>query len=117
MQRVEFRAMGSQMLALVDSESFEAAKALSHVPEWFQERERALSRFRADSELSSLNRSAGQPVRVSDTLWAVLQQAMRAAVESGGLVAPNLLDALIAAGYDRDFASMAEPSESWSRGK
>ena len=103
MQRLEFRAMGCQMLAVIDSASIDASRALENVPVWFEEWESSLSRFRDNSELSALNRADGNPVRVSETMWQVILATMQAANESDGLVVPTLLDAVQAAGYDRSF--------------
>ena len=106
MQRLEFRAMGCQMLAVVDSDETGAGEVLARVPEWFAEWESSLSRFREDSELSALNRAQGKPFRVSETMCLVLQVALRAAGKSDGLVVPTMLDALQSAGYDRSFDSI-----------
>ncbi len=103
MQRLEFRAMGCQMLALVDSDSPEARDDLARVPAWFEEWERQLSRFREDSDLCQLNREPDRPVRVRAALWEVVRAALLAARWSGGLVTPTVLPALEAAGYDRSF--------------
>jgi thiamine biosynthesis lipoprotein len=103
MLRFDFRAMGCQMLAIAESETPEAREALMQVPGWFAEWEASLSRFRQDSELSGLNRAAGKPTQVSETMWQVMQVALRAAGNSAGLVTPTLLDAVEAAGYDRSF--------------
>jgi thiamine biosynthesis lipoprotein len=103
MKRIEFHAMGSRMMAAVDDDSAAAARALGRVPAWFEEWEQVLSRFRPDSELSRLNRSAGRPVKVSATLWEVFHAAREAERFTAGLVTPIALDALIAAGYDRSF--------------
>lgn len=104
MQHREFRAMGSQIVVLLDVEAApEAAVLLGAVPGWFAEWEQCLSRFRPDSELAHLNRKAGQWVPVSPVLWDVLQHALAAARASAGLVTPALLDALETAGYDRSF--------------
>ncbi|MBK9924096.1 MAG: FAD:protein FMN transferase [Anaerolineales bacterium] len=89
------------MLAVVDGES--APPTLSHVPNWFEEWEQSLSRFRYDSELTRLNQIHEQPVRVSKTLWDVFQSARKAEELTDGLVTPTLLDAIIEAGYDRPF--------------
>ena len=103
MNTIEFHAMGSRMLAIVDDESPAAESALKRVPGWFEEWEQALSRFRFDSELSRLNRSAGQPVVVSQTLGEVFLASRAAESFTGGLVRPTVLDALVQAGYDRSF--------------
>ncbi|HEX2998164.1 MAG TPA: FAD:protein FMN transferase [Anaerolineales bacterium] len=101
LHRLEFHAMGCEMLAVVDGES--TPSLLAQVPEWFEEWEQVLSRFRYDSELTRLNQTHEQPVRVSDTLWSVLQTAHNAERMTDGLVTPTLLDAIIEAGYDRPF--------------
>jgi thiamine biosynthesis lipoprotein len=106
MQRIEFRAMGCAMLALVDSATPDAATTLAALPAQFEAWEQCLSRFRADSELSVLNRAHGQWMPVSSTLWTVLMHAQWGARESNGLVTPALLDALEAAGYDRSFDAL-----------
>jgi len=67
----------------------------------------ACSRFRADSELTSLNRTSGRRVAVSATLWRALEVALRAAEASDGDVDPTCGRSLIALGYDRDFAELA----------
>ncbi len=105
MQRLEFRAMGSQVVAIIDSEDVAASTALRHVPEWFAMWEEALSRFRSDSEISLLNSDSGFWVPVSETLWSVLQTALDAAQRSNGVVVPTVLHALHVAGYTRDFAA------------
>ena len=101
LHRLEFHAMGCEMLAVVDG-GHEPPK-LKQVPVWFEEWEQVLSRFRIDSELSLLNMIHEQPVQVSDTLWEVFQTARKAEQTTNGLVTPTLLDAIIEAGYDRPF--------------
>jgi thiamine biosynthesis lipoprotein len=102
-QPLKFRAMGCQMLAAVDLPHDQAQQALAQVPGWFAAWEASLSRFQPGSELNQLNDRPGVPVRVSETLWSVLQAARRAEAQSAGLVTPVLLDALIAAGYGTSF--------------
>lgn len=104
---LKFHAMGCEMLAALDSESLQAERTLASVPEWFESWEQSLSRFREDSELSELNRHAGQPWKVSQTLWRVFQAARQAEQRSQGLVTPGVLGALIHAGYDRSFSELA----------
>ena len=101
LQRLEFHAMGCEMLAVMDGES--NSQLLPHVPEWFEEWEQVLSRFRYDSELTQLNQIHECPVQVSPILWDVFQSARGAEQMTDGLVTPTLLDAIIDAGYDRPF--------------
>lgn len=74
---------------------------------WFDEVDARLSRFRPASELSQLNRAAGDWVAVSDTLFEAIAVALWAARASEGLFDPTLLRQIEALGYDRDFALIA----------
>ncbi len=64
------------------------------------------SRFREDSELTALNRRAGQCVRVSRRLFAAVALAVDVARRTGGLVDPTVGRALRLAGYDRTFVAV-----------
>jgi len=73
------------------------------------------SRFRADSELSWLHRAYGGrfPLRerlflLSDGLAEAIGVALAAARWTGGLADPTVGAALIALGYDRDFAAIGQ---------
>lgn len=101
-----FRAMGCDMLAILESDSDSISGVLQDVPNWFEEWEQSLSRFRLDSELTQLNRTFDQPVAVSDTLWDVYQTALWANGFSGGLVTPTVLNAMLASGYSQPFDSL-----------
>ena len=119
MKRLEFRAMGCRMLAVLDSDVEPAGERLAQVPGWFEVWEQRLSRFRSDSELCRVNDRSGAPLPLSPVLWDVCQAAIEAERLSGGLVQPTMLDALEAAGYDRGFESLAaaqasEPSGLWA---
>jgi thiamine biosynthesis lipoprotein len=108
-----FRAMGSEVRLLIGDRLL--ARALS--PLEAADRERAfvwdfsdrLSRFRPDSELSILNRSARSVVRASRLLRAAVSAGVWAAQRSGGLVDPTLARALERNGYD-DSLDGAEPA-------
>lgn len=99
--RLEFHAMGCEMLAVSDSET--KASLLKQIPIWFEEWEQTLSRFRMDSELSRLNTIHDRPVQVSHTLWDVFLTAQKAEKMTNGLVTPTLLNTIIEVGYDRPF--------------
>ena len=109
LHRLAFRAMGCEMLAVVDSQS---TPALSLIPGWFEEWEQALSRFRLDSELTLLNQTHDIPVRVSKTLWDVFDTARKAEQLTNGLVTPTLLGAILEAGYDRPFDQLPHQTSS-----
>lgn len=106
MRRLEFRAMGSRMSAVMDSVSSEPPDDLRNVSLWFEEWEQALSRFRSDSELCQLNINAGTKTPVSQILWDVYQASLEAEQLTNGLVTPLIHDALVHAGYDRSFDTL-----------
>lgn len=101
--RLNFRAMGTEMLVCVDNGSDIPPAELADVPNWFEEWEQVLSRFRADSELTRLNRTSNWLVPVSETLWQVFQFSLSAEKYTDGLVTPTIATAVIESGYDRDF--------------
>ncbi len=101
---VAFRAMGCEMGAWVLArDSAAAEERLNLVQMWMTLVDARLSRFKPDSELGRLNVSPGRQVAVSALLWDALAWALQAAQETGGLYNPTVLDALVAAGYERDF--------------
>lgn len=68
----------------------------------------ACSRFRADSELATVNAAHGRRIKVSATFADALDVALRAAALTGGRVDPTVGAALVLGGYDRDFAALAD---------
>jgi thiamine biosynthesis lipoprotein len=94
--------MGTLVECLVAGEEpTELAPAFAAVEREFERLEAIFSRFRVDSELSRLNL-----VGVLDTsldLFRVVQLALEARADSGGVFDPTVHDALVAAGYDRTF--------------
>jgi FAD:protein FMN transferase len=73
----------------------------------FEAWEQALSRFRADSEVSRLNAGSGRPFAAGPILLQAVVAACEAARRTRGLFDPTLVDQLEAAGYDRTFAEVA----------
>jgi FAD:protein FMN transferase len=66
------------------------------------------SRFRADSQLSWVHRTGGGVFLLSDGLAEAVGVALAAARWTGGRVDPTVGAALIALGYDRDFAAISD---------
>ena len=64
------------------------------------------SRFRPDSEISWLHRSAGGLFALSDGLAEAVRVALEAARWTSGLTDPTVGEALISLGYGRDFAAI-----------
>jgi thiamine biosynthesis lipoprotein len=100
---VALRALGTTALVAVRRpESLDLARAVLEAE--LSAVDRACSRFRDDSELVLLNRSAGQEVPVGSYLLAALEVALTAAAATEGAVDPTLGKALRLAGYDRTFS-------------
>ena len=70
------------------------------------ELDKQASRFRADSQLSWLHRAGGGLFLLGDGLAEAVGVALAAARWTGGLTDPTVGGALIALGYDRDFAAI-----------
>lgn len=105
--RRSFRAMGTTIFVLAPDAV--CAIAAGEVEELFGEWEQALSRFLPTSELSALNRTAGEPFAASELLFAVVVAALDAARATGGLFDPCLLPDLVRIGYDRTFDAIGSP--------
>jgi thiamine biosynthesis lipoprotein len=101
-----WRALGTSA-AIVVSDRGALAGARAAVEAELAAVDLACSRFRPDSDLSRLNAGAGRPVRVGALLLDAIAVALRAAVLTDGIVDPTIGRALILAGYDRDFATLA----------
>ncbi len=100
-----FRAMGTEVEVLLDvppGRSSEGAVAAARAE--FARLEALLSRFRPESELSTLNR-AGR-LRAGPDLLRVTELALAARERTGGRFDPTVHDALVAAGYDRTFEKL-----------
>lgn len=98
-----FRAMGTTVSILGPADDPAFPLAARRVVRRFLDEERRFSRFRGDSELSRVNVRAGSPTRVSAPFAEVVRRALEAAAATGGRFDPTVHDALVAAGYDRDF--------------
>jgi thiamine biosynthesis lipoprotein len=98
-----FRAMGCEVVV-----AGATPRERGEIERLFADRERRFSRFVPGSELNRINRAAGRTLRVSRELAEMLELALAAAAQTGGLVDPTLGRALEAAGYDRDFALLGD---------
>jgi len=102
MERTGFRAMGTDVELLLDVPSEGRCEdAFAAAQEEFARLEAILSRFRPESELSSLNR-AGR-LHAGPDLLRVTELALEARERTGGRFDPTVHEALVAAGYDRTF--------------
>jgi thiamine biosynthesis lipoprotein len=104
-----FRAMGTDCVVAVTarrSDEPRARRAFAAGRREVDACERVLSRFRADSDLSRLNRARGRWTPVDERLIVALKAALRVREETGGKFDPTILPALAAAGYDRSFEQL-----------
>lgn len=99
---------GTALVAAAEPAALDLATAA--VRDTTSEFDLACSSFRADSELSRLNRAGGEWVRVTPLLAEVLEQALRAARLTGGAVDPTIGGALIALGARPDPTAAARAS-------
>ncbi len=101
-----FDAMGTNIELLLDAPAGGRSDAVLRWAEAeFERLEQVLSRFRRDSELSALNRNG--MIEASLDLLSVVELALSAREQTGGLFDPTVHDALVAAGYDRSFPELA----------
>lgn len=98
-----FRAMGTTVSVLGPVPDARFPKAVRSIERRFEREEARFSRFRSDSELASVNGRSGAPTRVSTAFASVVGLALSAARATDGRFDPTVHDALVAAGYDRDF--------------
>jgi thiamine biosynthesis lipoprotein len=104
--RVRFAALSTTAsVVLTDPRGLAIAERLLRTQ--LGELDRVASRFRADSELNVLLDRPGQIAEIGPLLTHLLAAALRAAELTDGLVDPTVGQAVVDAGYDRDFALLA----------
>ncbi len=102
-----FHAMGTTVSAWLWMENAEQARAaLLRVQAFFARAEARFSRFRPQSELCAMNRSAGRPFAASAPMFALVGLALAWQRDTHGIYDPTILHALEAAGYDRSLDLM-----------
>ena len=116
-----FRAMGTGVSLLLPADRIDAARLARRSIEAWDAR---FSRFRADSELSLLNATAGDARGhvASDELFDAVSVALRAARATDGWFDPLLGARLVELGYDRTFDDIpqrpaADRPEPWTPGR
>jgi FAD:protein FMN transferase len=102
--RVIFRSMGCDIV--VEGASPARADEIRALFECYDD---VFSRFRPQTELSRLNESRGGSM--STLFRDVLDAAIWASEQTGGLVDPRVGGAVVAAGYDRDFSEGLDSDE------
>lgn len=103
-----WEALGtSAVLVVTDPHALGRARAI--VERELEQIDRACSRFRADSDLQRVNAGAGRFIPVSELLIEAVEVALRAAELTDGDVDPTVGNALVLAGYDRDWTLLSKP--------
>ena len=112
-----FRAMNTEIVLQLAIEADEpgaaarqeeAQQALETAAADLRALEARLTRFQPSSELSALNRAAGDWFLASETLFEITRLAREAREATNGLFDPTILNALEAAGYDRSFDEIGQ---------
>jgi thiamine biosynthesis lipoprotein len=123
LERERFRALGTWCSLGVSAGSADgrwARRALAAAHDEVVACERDLSRFDPVSDLSRLNAAAGSRLWCGRRLLDALDAALQARAETEGLYEPAILDAVVAAGYDRSFelleAHAPQRPVGWRRG-
>jgi FAD:protein FMN transferase len=109
-QRDAFACFGSRCTVIVAHARVADARvavaaARRRLLEWHGQ----FSRFESGSELTRLNDAAGETVTVSPMMRRVVEAAVTAARDTGGLVDPTLLSEIEGAGYDSHFEGEGLP--------
>jgi thiamine biosynthesis lipoprotein len=85
-----------------------AAAEMARIQALFVLHDRTFSRFLPGSELNRVNAAGGGFVSVSALFAGALATALEMAEETDGLFDPTVGAAVVAAGYDRDFALLGD---------
>ncbi len=93
-------------MQIVVTDPFSLASARTETDAELDVIEAAASRFRQDSEINALTTASGRPTAVSKTLANLLEAALAAARLTDGDVDPTVGAAMIALGYDTDYADV-----------
>jgi thiamine biosynthesis lipoprotein len=101
MEYFEFRAMNSDIVMAAEGLPKRVAPGFEATQAFIEARERQLSRFFAQSELSQLNGAAGSWFMASPELFDLVRMARDFYLQTGGLFDPSILPDLIRVGYDR----------------
>jgi thiamine biosynthesis lipoprotein len=106
-----FTALGTSAAVTVDGEhALPTAVAVASAE--LRRIDEACSRFRDDSELALLNRTAGRPFTAGPLFFEAVCVALRAAARSDGDVDPTVGRCLGALGWDSDFTVVVARRES-----
>jgi thiamine biosynthesis lipoprotein len=103
-----FRAMNTEIVMAAEGEESDVRAGFAAVRQFIEASEKRFSRFLETSELSLLNRSAGEPFGASAELYEIVETALGYVDATVGLFDPAILGALRQAGYDRSLDELQE---------
>lgn len=107
MQTHQFSAMNTSIV--LQAEGTKAQDAFKRAEAYIKKEEQRFSRFLPDSELSALNRSAGEWVGASLEMMDLLDNAVETHLATQGLFDPAVLPELRAIGYTRSLGGASRP--------
>lgn len=108
MQFHRFRAMNTAILLAAESKQPE--QVFETAQKFVEQSEQRFTRFKETSELSALNRSAGNWISVSPEMLDLLLVALECHHATNGIFDPAILPDLQAAGYTKSFDQLIEHS-------
>jgi len=108
MQYHRFRAMNTAILLAAESKQPE--QVFETAQKFVEQSEQRFTRFKETSELSALNRSAGNWISVSPEMLDLLLVALECHHATNGIFDPAILPDLQAAGYTKSFDQLLEHS-------
>jgi FAD:protein FMN transferase len=111
---IEFRAMNTSVMLAAEGEGAVAGMYVAKT--FINECEERFSRFLPASELSDLNRAAGEWHPISNDLMEMLQLSMHYHAETNGIFDPAILSDLKQIGYDRSMDEIRLTGVSMSTG-
>ncbi|MFN8412589.1 MAG: FAD:protein FMN transferase [Anaerolineales bacterium] len=99
MEHLYFRAMNSDITII--AEGSHAREGIELAQAYIQSSEKRFTRFSEESELSHLNRSAGEWCQVSADMFTLIETALVYYKRTDGLFDPTILRDLQSAGYNK----------------
>ena len=108
METLRLRAMNTDILLAAEGQADQLQAGFEQARKFILAGEKRFTRFSEDSELSALNRSAGQRFTASQDLFAVVALTQRFFHLTRGLFDPSILPDLKRVGYDRSMDVLRE---------
>jgi FAD:protein FMN transferase len=101
MQYCEFRAMNTAIQLAADADTARVESGFQAARDFIENCERRFTRFSDESEISGLNRAAGEWFRASPELIELVSMAQKFHNQTRGLFDPSILTDLRRLGYDK----------------